>query len=279
MALCIGIVASPGHAAPERNNYTRTPIKHVIVVSGENRGFDNVFGTYSPPDRRQKVWNLLSLGIVDAKGAPGRNAWMATQKQATDEKTFQLSPPVSKIIQAYLPQPSTTLNALPISPCELITYANKYSQNPGGADFCKDIGLPDTEQARLKDGGTGQSLYVPASMAAETFEAIRTDLSAGGDLGAKALFYPVPDCRYPADLPNGPFGIVVASKLDANCVAFLGLKQPTPTKFSDNAGDPVHRFFRCGSKTIAVARTCHSPIQADARTIFTPGSPRPTDGE
>jgi phospholipase C len=53
---------------------TRTPIKHLIVVIGENRSFDNVFGTYVPADPKQSVWNLLSQGIVDKTGARGLNA-------------------------------------------------------------------------------------------------------------------------------------------------------------------------------------------------------------
>ena len=253
LALCASVVAGSALADSQASSI-RTPIKHVIVVSGENRGFDNVFATYVPPDRRQKVWNLLSLGIVDANGAPGKNAWIATQKQATDEKAFQLSPPRSKLISLYLPQPSTTLNALPISPCELVTIANKYGKNPGGANFCEDIGLPASEQTRLSDGGTGQSLYVPASLAADALEARRAELSAD-----PALFYPVPDCRYTADMPNGPFAIVGASKLDGKCVSFLDLKKPTPTKFTDNAGDPVHRFFQmwqqndCSQRNISFA--------------------------
>ena len=52
---------------------TRTQIKHLIVVSGENRSFDNVFATYVPPDPKQSVWNLLSQGIVDQTCAPGLN--------------------------------------------------------------------------------------------------------------------------------------------------------------------------------------------------------------
>ena len=50
---------------------TRTPIKHLIVVVGENHSFDNVFATYTPPNPTQHVWNLLSLGIVNQLGLPG----------------------------------------------------------------------------------------------------------------------------------------------------------------------------------------------------------------
>ena len=49
---------------------TATPIKHVIVIIGENHSFDNVFATYQPP-RGQTVRNLLSEGIVTASGDPG----------------------------------------------------------------------------------------------------------------------------------------------------------------------------------------------------------------
>jgi phospholipase C len=36
--------------SPLTNHAPRTPIKHLIVVIGENRSFDNVFATYVPAD-------------------------------------------------------------------------------------------------------------------------------------------------------------------------------------------------------------------------------------
>src|SRR5436190_1552052 len=48
---------------------TVTPIKHVIVIIGENHTFDNVFATYRAPGH-QRVLNLLSEKIVTASGAP-----------------------------------------------------------------------------------------------------------------------------------------------------------------------------------------------------------------
>src|SRR5271155_4994485 len=51
---------------------TRSPIKHVLVIIGENRSFDHVFATYKPKDG-EKVWNLLSEGIVNNDGTPGPN--------------------------------------------------------------------------------------------------------------------------------------------------------------------------------------------------------------
>lgn len=65
------------------DDHTKTPIKHVMLIIGENRTFDNVFGTYVPP-QGQTVWNLLSEGIVNPDGSPGPNASIATQYQATD---------------------------------------------------------------------------------------------------------------------------------------------------------------------------------------------------
>ena len=60
-------------AAPQPDHHdhdSRTPIKHVIVIIGENRTFDHVFATYKPKDG-EKVWNLLSEGIINADGTPG----------------------------------------------------------------------------------------------------------------------------------------------------------------------------------------------------------------
>jgi len=51
---------------------TQTPIKHVIVIIGENRSFDHVFATYVPK-HGQRIMNLLSKGIINADGTPGPN--------------------------------------------------------------------------------------------------------------------------------------------------------------------------------------------------------------
>jgi phospholipase C len=76
-----------------RNNdlNTTTPIKHVIVIYGENRSFDHLFATYSPKPG-EAVNNLLSQGIVNADGSPGPNLSKAAQYQATDTSTFAIAP-------------------------------------------------------------------------------------------------------------------------------------------------------------------------------------------
>jgi phospholipase C len=85
---------------------TSTPIKHVVVIIGENHSFDNVFATYQPP-RGQKIDNLLSEGIVSASGGAGPHVAKAAQWQASDTKTYTVTP---KITGTYttLPQPNTT---------------------------------------------------------------------------------------------------------------------------------------------------------------------------
>ncbi|MCC3245669.1 phosphoesterase [Methylocystis sp. WRRC1] len=207
-------------AESARHGATRTPIEHLIVVVGENRGFDNVFGAYVPPDPTQTVWNLLSLGIVDRAGLPGPNAALARQQQATDTSFFQLAPPRTGA-PSSLPQPSTTLNALPASPCLLSQLYTKLGKNPSGVLFCTDTGLLPLDQILLSKGGTGQLFYDPTLNA-----------------------YPVPDCRYPTHLPNAPYSLVGASTLN-HCPSPPFIKPViTPTQFSDNTGDPVHRFFQ-----------------------------------
>src|SRR5438309_11385299 len=62
---------------------TTTPIKHLIVIVGENRSFDHVYATYVPKHAGEKVLNLLSEGIVNADGSPGPNFATGHQFQIT----------------------------------------------------------------------------------------------------------------------------------------------------------------------------------------------------
>jgi phospholipase C len=93
------IVATAADAEPSGSNdsNTTTPIKHVIVIIGENRTFDHLFATYQPAKKGQSVLNLLSQGIVNADGTPGPNYKSFTQYKAmdtaSDQKVYLLSPP------------------------------------------------------------------------------------------------------------------------------------------------------------------------------------------
>ena len=84
---------------------TTTPIKHVIVIIGENRTFDHVYGTYKPKEG-ETVSNLLSRGIVKANGTPGPNYSLSAQFSALDNTasggTYSTSPQ-SKSIYSTLP--------------------------------------------------------------------------------------------------------------------------------------------------------------------------------
>ncbi|MFI4866814.1 MAG: alkaline phosphatase family protein [Steroidobacterales bacterium] len=73
------------------DNDTASPIRHVIVIIGENRSFDHVFATYVPRSG-QHVSNLLSRGIINADGTPGRNHEASAQRAATDTRRYAISP-------------------------------------------------------------------------------------------------------------------------------------------------------------------------------------------
>jgi phospholipase C len=93
---------------------TETPIKHVIVVIGENRSFDHVFGTYKPHDG-QSIANLLSKGIVRADGSPGPNFAAAAQFTTGPQPNYYIGVTgVQKTAYAVLPAP--TLNGAPNAP-------------------------------------------------------------------------------------------------------------------------------------------------------------------
>ena len=81
----------------------KTPIQHVIIIVGENRTFDHLFGTYVPP-KGQTVRNLLSEGIVRWNGQPGINAADANQYTADVTDTYSINPFLTDPY-ATLPQP------------------------------------------------------------------------------------------------------------------------------------------------------------------------------
>src|SRR5208282_1908375 len=96
-----------GQSASESNDSkTTSPIKHVIVIIGENRSYDHVFATYVPR-HGQTTKNLLSEGIINADGTPGRNFHKAEQKAAVDAApdAFLLSPDKLPFPGDVLPAP------------------------------------------------------------------------------------------------------------------------------------------------------------------------------
>jgi len=202
--MLVGTGCGGGSGGSPTVSTTRSPIKHVIVVIGENRSFDNVFATYVPSDPSQSVRNLLAEGIVTQEGQPGRNFPLAVPNQATDTVTYEISPVQTGPFDT-LPQPNTA-TALPVGECVLTSIL--YPATP----LCSDVGLDPTSQGLLSVPGSGQ-LPILA------------------------------DCRYPSDLPAGPFSIVGASRLN-DCLPPVLVDQITTTSYLNNTGDPVHRFFQ-----------------------------------
>ena len=112
LALSISLLGqiAAAHAIDENIQDTHhganTPIKHVIVIIGENHTFDNLYGAYKPR-HGQTVDNLLSKGIINADGTPGPNFSMAAQQQASSLNNFSINPSLTGAY-ATLPQPQTT---------------------------------------------------------------------------------------------------------------------------------------------------------------------------
>jgi phospholipase C len=98
--LCFAAAAvSP--SAPIRK--TATPIRHLIVIIGENQTFDGLFATYVPV-RGATVRNLLSEGIVKANGEPGPRFGLAAQSRAKPQTRYMLDPERDGPYR-FLPQP------------------------------------------------------------------------------------------------------------------------------------------------------------------------------
>ena len=107
----LSLGATLASAAENHDKDTATPIKHVIVIIGENRGFDHVFATYVPTSG-ETVDNLLSKGIValdtNKHAVPGPHFELAQQLAARDaggSDAFLLNPPKEEFARNELPAP------------------------------------------------------------------------------------------------------------------------------------------------------------------------------
>jgi len=144
-ALLVNLGAPAPVAAQEpANTPTASPIKHVIVIIGENRTFDHVFATYKPK-AGETVSNLLSKGIINAKGQPGLNFYLASQSSAVDSTpdNYDLNPPSNA---AYEVLPPVLAGGYTTPPFPDIPTA-KANEN----------GLPNNYYVYLTTGGTGLS--------------------------------------------------------------------------------------------------------------------------
>ena len=120
---------------------TATPIKHVIIIVGENRSFDHLFATYEPKNRNEKVLNLLSERIINEDGTPGPNFAKAHQFQIVAPpnggKFFMSADNAQKQLYSVLPAPD--LNGVGKAPNASIV----------------DPGLATGDEFLLGTGGTG----------------------------------------------------------------------------------------------------------------------------
>ncbi len=83
-------VAASDDSAQPLSPRTATPIRHLIVVVGENQTFDGLFATYVP-NPGSTIRNLLSQGIVNEKGEPGPRFSLAQQSIAKPQPHYALS--------------------------------------------------------------------------------------------------------------------------------------------------------------------------------------------
>ena len=157
---------------PANSVKTESPIKHVIILIGENRGLDHTFGVYKPKGRNQTISNLLSKGIVNADGTPGPNFKLAQQYFVSAQSAYYVGAP-DKAKTAYskakpMPQPNT--NGAP------------QSQSAEGAPF------QNVAEASVEKDMSSDDLVLLTT-------------------GATGLANGVLDTRVPGagNLPNGPF--------------------------------------------------------------------------
>src|SRR5499433_2619315 len=93
---------------------TRTPIKHVITIIGENRSFDHVFGLYQPR-RGESISNLFSKGILRQDGTPGPQFFKARQFEVAPQASYYVGVDNSAKTR-YITLPPPDLAGTPTAP-------------------------------------------------------------------------------------------------------------------------------------------------------------------
>jgi phospholipase C len=194
---------------PSRDADTASPIKHLIVIIGENRSFDHVFATYVPK-KGESVDNLLSKGIItlDSKlnAVPGPHFHKAQQLAATDigattgGDPFLLSPPKSEFPGNILPSP--------------------LAGGPAGAAYIPNV-CPGVAESQCPGSLT---------LAQESENGLAPEYYPSLLIGGSGLPGKTPDTRITNvnALPAGPFQLTNGS-------SFV---------YTDYAASPVHRFYQ-----------------------------------
>jgi phospholipase C len=136
VALMQTLLGPLAESAKADDNTTSTPIKHVLIIVGENRTFDHIFATYKPK-AGESVNNLLSEDIINENGIPSSNFAQAQQYSAdiTGAPTFELSPTTGKALYPVLPAPL----------------------NGGPTNVCSDNGMCNFGKARSSEDGLSMS--------------------------------------------------------------------------------------------------------------------------
>ncbi|HKN75490.1 MAG TPA: alkaline phosphatase family protein [Candidatus Acidoferrum sp.] len=163
--------AAPQHGPSTGGNNdsnTTSPIKHLIVIIGENRSFDHVFATYVPKNG-ESVDNLLSKGIItldpNNNAIPGPKFDKAHQLAASDiggVDSFLLSPPKSEFPSDQLPTPLVGGQDAPYIPNSCTPPITEQTCAAGLAlAMSSENGLDPAYYADLLTGGTGLPGKVP----------------------------------------------------------------------------------------------------------------------
>jgi phospholipase C len=223
--------ADPVGGAHSNDGKTKSPIKHVIVIMGENRTFDHVFATYEPREG-EHVDNLLSKGIIKEDGSPGPNYAKAAQFSTTVNNFYSINPTPKA---AY----NTTTNKL---------------QTPG-TSYAPKTCYTTVEAAALNGPGCLSTL---AEAARGDYGLSKQDLPLL-TTGATGIAGGSPDTRIlgATSLPNGPYPLVTLAQGD----------DETSSLYKTYGGSPVHRFYQMWQQLDcdAAKTTNHNPsgCQAD----------------
>jgi phospholipase C len=218
LAIACLTIAGPACAAPAAT----TPIEHVIVIVGENRSFDNLFATYTPP-KGQSIANLLSKKIVNRDGTPGPRFGDAVQRRALGLGAYTPTPELNGVYLS-LPQP----------------YAfGAFGQQQGVPDMRFPVDLPNGPYQITRHVSYGAHTGDPTHRFFQMWQQV--------DGGRNDLFAWVADTVGPG--PSNPFPVAPGRTLQGGVA--MGF-------YNMAAGDAP--YFKTLAEQYAIADNYHQPV-------------------
>ena len=254
----------------DNDRHTDSPIKHVIVIVGENRTFDHIFATYQSP-RGHHVDNLLSKGIIDINGKPGPNYGVTTAVLGPRYDDLSDQPRRQGGLR-HVDQSAAAAGDLLCSPAALSQHLRsqlrRRDQRPRRGSECRFSHEPDIyaspaggRRIAATERATAHGLLLVAARLGAAHDGLNRH---PGGFARHAHHQQLP----PNGLPSGVYPLVCGP--NAPTLNNVPVCTAGQSLYDTYGGSPVHRFYQMWQEL-----DCDANKATTSQSLGMPGRPFP----